>query len=423
MKKLMTILAFGLMCLGMSAQSAQNYPMVVVCESADAQTAVFTSVGVADKAKDVQDNAVRSLFHTMFYLGVDGINDGKPLVSNDNQAFVQTFFSTRMPFFVGTVEEVTKPAKSSGKTFQGTYRISVVYGNLLKDLERNKLYKAPEKPMTFDNVEDEFGMVLPTIMVVPYKRDGETYSSVLESDYDRRIAVAKVQSGFESRDITTVDVEARLNAVRRNAQFGANDADSNDKQLLMNSGADVYVVVDLHKDVNEQGARVSLIMKAYETSSGSILSSKDAITRRFATASTDQLCSYAVEDNVGAFLDDICKNFTKQASGGKRVALQFTIDGSSAASMSDRVGPDDYPLSNVIRQWVRKNAYQGKFHLQGVVDESIIFDYVMIPPKDKDGLLMDAAQFGFVIEAWLNDEIGVPCMSRVDGTTIYITIL
>ena len=298
-----------------------------------------------------------------------------------------------------------------------------MYGNLLKDLERNKLYKAPEKPMTFDNVEDEFGMVLPTIMVVPYKREGETYSSVLESDYDRRIAVAKVQSGFESRDITTVDVEAKLNAVRRNAQFGANDADSNDKQLLMNSGADVYVVVDLHKDVNEQGARVSLIMKAYETSSGSILSSKDAITRRFTTASTDQLCSYAVEDNVGAFLDDICKNFTKQASGGKRVALQFAIDGSSAASMSDRVGPDDYPLSNMIRQWVRKNAYQGKFHLQGVVDESMIFDYVMIPPKDKDGLLMDAAQFGFVIEAWLNDEVGVPCMSRVDGTTIYITIL
>lgn len=423
MKKLMTTLAFGLMCLGISAQSVQNYPMVVVCESADVQTAVFTSVGIGEKAKDVQDNAVRSLFHTLFYLGVDGVNDGKPLVSNDNQAFVQTFFSTRMPFFVGTVEEVTKPSKSSGKNFQGTYRISVVYGNLLKDLERNKLYKAPEKPMTFDNVEDEFGMVLPTIMVVPYKREGETYSSVLESDYDRRIAVAKVQSGFESRDITTVDVEAKLNAVRRNAQFGANDADSNDKQLLMNSGADVYVVVDLHKDVNEQGARVSLIMKAYETSSGSILSSKDAITRRFTTASTDQLCSYAVEDNVGAFLDDICKNFTKQASGGKRVALQFAIDGSSAASMSDRVGPDDYPLSNMIRQWVRKNAYQGKFHLHGVVDESIIFDYVMIPPKDKDGLLMDAAQFGFVIEAWLNDEVGVSCMSRVDGTTIYITIL
>lgn len=420
MKRIITL--FFLSLLAVSA-FAQNYPMVVNCESADDRTAVFTSVGVADKAKDVKDNAVRSLFHTLFYIGVDGVNDGKALILNDNAAYVQNFMDTRLPFFVSAAEELAKPEKNSAKMFQSTYRITVVYGNLLKDLERNRMYEAPKAPVTYSEVEDEEGMVLPTIMVVPYKRDGETYATVLADDYDRRVAVAKVQEGFESRDITTVDVEAKLNAVRRNAQFGANDADSNDKQLLMNSGADVYVVVDLNKDVNAEGSRVSLIMRAYETSSGSVLASKDAMTRRYKSASTDALCAYAVDDNIQPFLDDICKNFSKQAAGGKRVTLQFAIDGSSAASMSDRVGADNYPLSNVIRQWVRKNAYQGKFHLQGVVDESIIFDYVMIPPKDKDGLLMDAAQFGFVIEAWLNDEVGVPCSSRVDGNTIYITIL
>lgn len=414
---------FLLSAVFLTALNAQNYPMVVNCESSDGQTAVFTSVGMSDKAKGVQDNAVRSLFHTLFYNGVDGVNDGKALITKDNPSLVEAFFSTRMPFFVKSVMEVAKPEKNANKMFQGTYRVTIVYANLLKDLERNKLYEAPKPPVTYVDVEDEMGMVLPTIMVVPYKREGETYASVLAGDYDRRVAVAKVQDGFESRDITTVDVEARLNAVRRNAQFGSNDADSNDKQLLMNSGADVYVVVDLNKDVNAEGARVSLIMRAYETASGSILASKDAMTRRFAKASTDVLCSYAVEDNVPAFLDDICKNFSKQANTGKRVTLQFAIDGNSAATMNDRVGPDNYPLSNVIRQWVRRNAHQGKFHLQGIVDESIIFDYVMIPPRDKDGLLMDAAQFGFLIEAWLNDEIGVPCSSRVDGNTIYITIL
>ena len=36
---------------------------------------------------------------------------------------------------------------------------------------------------------------------------------------------------------------------------------SNDKQLLMNSGADVYVIVDLQKDISAaSGSRVSLIM-------------------------------------------------------------------------------------------------------------------------------------------------------------------
>ena len=421
MKRISIILVS--LCLAVLSMSAQNYPQVVTYETSDNVSATFTSVGVSDKAKGVAENAAQSLFYTLFYTGVDGINGGRPLVTSDNKDYVNTFLSSRYPFFVRSNEELGKPEKNANKLFQGTCKITIVYSNLIKDLERNKLCSAIGSDFTGADVDLDPGIVLPTIMVVPYKRDGETYASILADDFDRRIAVSKVQDGFESRDVTTVDVEAKLAATMRNAQFGANDADSNDKQLLMNSGADVYVVVDLHKDVNAEGARVSLIMKAYETASGSILASKDAITRRYATASTDALCSYAIQDNIPAFLDDICKNFSKQVANGKRVTLQFAIDGSSAMMMTDRVGPDNYPLSTLIHQWVRKNAHNGKYHLQGMVDTSVIFDYVMIPPRDADGMAMDAAQFGFQIEAWLNDVIGVPCMSRFDGTTIYITIL
>lgn len=402
--------------------SAQEYAQIVTFETSDAVSATFTSVGIAKRSKDVEENAVMSLFYTLFYDGVDGVNGGRPLITTDNPDYVNTFLASRYPFFVKNVVETEKPEKNVNKIFQGTYTITIVYGNLIKDMERNKVHKSREPEMDYSDVEYEQGMVLPTIMVVPYKKDGETYSSVLANDFDRRIAVSKVQDGFESRNVTTVDVEAKLAAVKRNSQFGANDADSNDKQLLMNSGADVYVVVDLKKDVTNEGARVSLIMKAYETATGNVLASKDAITRRYAKASTDELCSYAIQDNVPAFLDDICKNFSKQASTGKRVALQFAFDGASSMSMSDRVGPSNLPLSNQIHQWVRKNAHNGKFHLQGIVDTSMLFDYVVIPPRSEDGMVMDAVQYGFVIEAWLNDTLGVPCSSRFDGNTIYITI-
>jgi hypothetical protein len=404
------------------SMSAQEYAQIVTFETSDAVSATFTSVGIAKRSKDVEENAVMSLFYTLFYDGVDGVNGGRPLITTDNPDYVNTFLASRYPFFVKNVVETEKPEKNVNKIFQGTYTITIVYGNLIKDMERNKVHKSREPEMDYSDVEYEQGMVLPTIMVVPYKKDGETYSSVLANDFDRRIAVSKVQDGFESRNVTTVDVEAKLAAVKRNSQFGANDADSNDKQLLMNSGADVYVVVDLKKDVTNEGARVSLIMKAYETATGNVLASKDAITRRYAKASTDELCSYAIQDNVPAFLDDICKNFSKQASTGKRVALQFAFDGASSMSMSDRVGPSNLPLSNQIHQWVRKNAHNGKFHLQGIVDTSMLFDYVVIPPRSEDGMVMDAVQYGFVIEAWLNDTLGVPCSSRFDGNTIYITI-
>ena len=405
------------------AMSAQDYVQIVTFEASDNESATFTSVGVANKSKAVEDNAAKSLFYTLFYEGVDGVNGGRPLITADDKEYIESFFESRYHYFVRVSEQLEKPKKNQSKKFQATYRITVIYSNLIKELERHQVHKSREPEMSYDDVEFEDSMVLPTIMVVPYKRDGETYASVLASDFDRRMAVSKVQEGFESRDVTTVDVDAKLAAVKRNLEFGANDAKSNDKQLLQNSGADVYVVVDLKKDVTNEGARVSLIMKAYETATGSILASKDAITRRFKNASTDALCSYAIQDNVPEFLDDICKNFSKQVSNGKRVSLHFAFDGSSVRTMNDRVGQENLPLSNIIHQWVRKNSYKGKYHLQGIVDTSVIFDYVIIPPRDEDGYMMDAAQFGFRIEAWLQDTVGVSCTSRFDGTTIYITIL
>ena len=135
-KTLLTILALAISAMAFS----QEYMMLVNCEINDGTTAVFTSAGMSDKVKDVQDNAVKSLFHTLFYVGVEGVNKGKPLITNDNPAVVSQFFATRMPFFVKEVTEISKPQKNAMKKFQAEYRVSIVLGNLLKDMERNKLY-------------------------------------------------------------------------------------------------------------------------------------------------------------------------------------------------------------------------------------------------------------------------------------------
>ena len=91
--------------------------------------------------------------------------------------------------------------------------------------------------------------------------------------------------------------------------------------------------------------------------------------------------------------------------------------------MNSPAGPNNYALRNIIIQWIRKNAFKGKYHLQGVVDEGLIFDYVTIPPKDSDGLLMDAAQFAFMIESFLKEDNGINCSSKIEGNTIFFTIM
>ncbi len=406
---------------------AEEYLDMARLVSQQGTTAVFESTGNGDKPKDIEANAQKSLFHQLFYKGVEGVNDGKPLVVTENKIYTNSFFNETNRYVAYVVPQSVKPigkAVKTGTSKMATYQITIRLQQLLNDMKRNKVYSEDAiNGVEATEVRETEDVVLPTVIVVPYKRDGESYAKILQNDYDRRIAVSSVQDGFEQRNISTVDLQGKIDAVARRMAYeqNAGTAESSDKQLLMTSGADVYVTVDINKDIKPEGSRVALILKAYETASGTILASKTATpVRRFATTAIDALCKHTVDGYLQEFLDDIVKNF--RPAGGTRVVLQFAIGGSSYMTMNSPAGSNGYSISNIIRQWVRKNAYQGKYHLQGVMDESMIFDYVTIPPKDTDGLRMDAAQFGFLLEQYLKESEGIDCSVRVDGNNILVTI-
>ncbi len=412
---------------GGTVLQAENYLQMVTLKGQQGAAATFQSTGLHSEKKQVMGNAARSVFYTLFYMGVEGVNEGRPLVVNEKKAFTNQFIDDGSDFYTYYVVDCveTEKPKKQGNNFRGIYQVQINLKKLMTDLEKNGIYQTPDltTQVAASDVRAAENLVTPTVMVVPYKKEGESYQAILQTDPDRRIAVAKVQGGFESRNITTVDLEAKMSATQRRNAYEQNSgaADSNDKQLLLSSGADVYVTVDITKETTEAGSRVSLAMKAYETASGSVVASSTATpVRYYKTTATDALCSYAIEDALQPFLDDICKNF--RPAGGTRVVLQFAIDANSANTMNTNMGRQNYTFSNIVRQWVRKNSYQGKYHLQGVMDESMIFDYVTIPPKDQDGLRMDAAQYAFLLEQYLKETEGIDCSSRVDGNNILFTI-
>ena len=397
----------------------------VRCISSDENIAVFTSEGEASKKDEVGKDAKRRLFYALFYKGVIGFNDTQPLITKDNASYTDPFFNDaqRYESYILDTEGADETQKVN-KKHRATCTITVSIKLLKKFLADAGLMES-----TTPVFGEEGGPVMPTIIVVPYKKTGETYQSILENDFDRRVAVANVQDGFRSRKVTTYDLAAVIRSTQRRSEYenNSNAADSNDKQLLLSSGADVYVEVDMIKDKNNQGTRVSLVMRAYETATGALLASKDGFTKRYPNAGSDLLAKYAVQDHLQPFLDDICSHWDGSGKGtkgsnGTRVVLQFAIDGSSATTFNDPAGPNNYSLSNIIRQWVRKNCYKGQYHLKGIMAESIIFDSVTMPPTDADGLSMDAAQFAFLIESYLKEEIGIDCSSRIDGNIILFTI-
>lgn len=414
MKKTIYIFFTAVLLFMAFPASSQEYLQIVSLESDNGTQGVFTSAGMAEKKKDVETNAIKSLFHTLFFQGVEGVADGKPLVAKPNVPYTNSFFNdmARYSSYVVSTEESVK-SKKIGNNFQGTFRITLRLRQLVNDVRKNTHYDElmAEQP--------EVKLPNPTIIVVPYKKEGESYQAILENNYDVRIAVSAVQRGFEDCGIKTIDLQARLDRVKRNAQYeeNAGTAESNDKQLLESSGADVYVTVDLLKDVTEQDARVSLIMKAYETASGTIWASQDGWTNRFRTDDTYILCSYAVKDNLPGFLEQIIDNFTRPT----RASLQISLSGTSYNSISDARGKDGRRVMDVIQDWLDRNSNKGEYHMQGIVDEKAIFDYVILPLQDENGYKMTPDKFAGRLRSALEEQ-GVYSSQRIEGNTIFLIL-
>lgn len=400
---------------------AQNiYSSDVVCNSSDGNVARIYASGLAEKKKEVYDNALKSIFNALFKDGVDGINNGKPLLSKNNDYYVNQFFQSRYNIFVRSYEEKGKPEKMASGMYKGTVVAEVLIGALIKDMVRNKVMTKPLENTTMEETQEQ--IPLPSIMVVPYKRNtNKSYASVLSSDFDLRMAVSAVDNGFKQLHVNTISVESRTDQTQRSMEWEAGNADSNDRQLLLNSGADVYVIVDLKKDITSSGSRVSLIMSARETSTGRTLASRSGWTNRFKTSELDRLCAYATQDVLGGFLKDIAVEFAKKMTKGNTVALRVGLSENSINTLNDRAGNNNVSIASLIRNWVRKHSQGGRYHIQGSVAESLIFDTIQIPTHDTDGLLLDASTFADNLAFYL-DEQNISCEVRIDGNTIYVTI-
>lgn len=415
------LILWGLLSVCAIHLTAQElYSNEVICVKADDNLAVITAAGISDKKKEVYSMALKSIFNAIFLNGIDGVENGQPLIGKEDSYYMSQFFGSRYMLFVKDYETVGEPVRQPSKLYKGTVTAQILLGALKKDLIRNKLMEKSEEDRSMKETREQ--IALPTIMVVPYKRnDRNSYATILKNDFDLRIAVSTVKDGFVKLGVKTIAAEGKLEGTLRASEWESKNADSNDKQLLMNSGADVYVIVDLQKDISATaGSKVSLIMTARETATGMDLASRKSWTNRFRTTDVDKLCAYAAQDVLDGFLKDISKEFARKVEHGNTVVLRVSLADNAINTMNSRINGNT-TLSAYIRNWVRKNAQGGRYHIQGAVDDSLIFDSVQIPAKDSDGLPLDCITFADNLVNYLNDS-GIDSEHRVDGNTIYLTI-
>jgi len=264
--------------------------------------------------------------------------------------------------------------------------------------------------------------VQPKIMVIPYTKEGEDIRNILESDVNRRIAITKIKEAFDSRGFTTVDFTAKLKAAKDNNVFTSDNQSDLKSQIIQMSGADVYVQAEVNVQKGQSGNSVTLILTAYEASTGNSLSNKVGESGKFYTEDIGKLASKAVESVAEDFLNVMQTKFTDIVNNGKSVIVDISFDSGSQYKMSSEIGPDGLPLSDQVEMWMEKTAFKNNYHIQGTTELKMIFDDVRIPLKDQaTGNNYNPNKFALEVFKFFKG-LGLQPAKDIKSSTIYITI-
>lgn len=391
---------------------------------------VLKASGIDAKKKEANQMAIKSALHTLMEDGIEGVNDNRPLLTPEEYSnasdYLNRFFNgngMRYLSFVANYEEDKKPTKLPNNMFKAEVTMEIYLDALNKDLLRSNAKQKVASEKTVEEVSVD--VYQPTIMVVPYKQGDRSYREILrETQYvDYRNAIARVQDALITKGFIIKDVMAVLEATEKSGLFESTTSiETMDSQLINNSGADVYVTVDAGHNTNSSGSVGSITIVAYERASGRLLSSKQGMSRRYQKGTYSDLFRLAIGNIINDFVSDMNLAYAKKAELGNTFVLRVSTGTDSMTDMDTTIDAVGVPLSDAIRLWLRKNALNGRFHVQGSTRDLIIFDEIQVPSKAHEGYFIDANDFALEIFSYLRNELGVNCDKRIDGSTIYITV-
>lgn len=153
MKRIYWLLAFIWGSTFLSIQAQEKLTGQVELLEIDETTATFHAEGFASKKKEVIEVAKKTVFHKLFHEGVEGFNEDKKLVENENKYWLETFFQGDKAPYHGFV----KGAQLEGEVeelptgeYHGFANVVVNYEALIRTLKINKLIidenAPPEEP-------------------------------------------------------------------------------------------------------------------------------------------------------------------------------------------------------------------------------------------------------------------------------------
>ncbi|MBK6782890.1 MAG: hypothetical protein IPG79_03360 [Saprospiraceae bacterium] len=261
----------------------------------------------------------------------------------------------------------------------------------------------------------------PTIMVIPFAKQNQNLRTVLENDELARIAITKVKEAFDQRGVNTIDLRAKLKQKGMNEALQEDQVSETKDAVIANSGADIYVEVEASKNYSSTGNSVNIIMTAYDAFSGESLANKTANSPKVYTDNFEKLVEKAIQTELSNLMNTIQEKFNDIRENGRSVVVTIGVAETSDIHLQSEVDDSGDYLSEIVEDWMSKNAFKGQFHVQGSTKNKIIFDLVKVPLYDEQGNNYRVSVFSRSIRNFLRSK-SIDVTADIQGNNLLFTI-
>lgn len=269
--------------------------------------------------------------------------------------------------------------------------------------------------------QEEQLTIQPTIMAIPFAKEGSSTRAVYESNELSRIAITKVKEAFDQRGVNTIDFRAKLKQLQNSEALTEDQEMTLKDEVIKISGADIYVEVEANKDYSKTGNSVTCILTAFDAFSGESLANKVATSPKFKTTNYEKLTQKAIEAEIDNLLNTIQEKFNEIIANGRTITMEVGIEIGSEIDLDSEVDDSGYYLSEIIEEWVEENAHKNYFHIQGQSETKMIFDIIKVPLKDKSGKNYRVSKFVIALRKFLKAK-GVKVARTITGSAVTITL-
>lgn len=265
--------------------------------------------------------------------------------------------------------------------------------------------------------------VQPSIMVMPFTREGQDLRTVLEDDPDLGIAVTTIQRAFDQRGFTTVDARGAIKSVSRRSTFSIDNQESLKQAVIQNAGSDIYVEARLTVEANGRGRAATVQLNGIDSATGGALSNDICRSRHFRTNDVGRLTERALENCLDNFLDVLNSKFSQIGDAGRSLIIDVQFAPNSPLDMYVEVGTYDDPLADALVEWFDLNAHQNNYRIAGSGDTNLLLHDFRIPLRDAEtGRNYRPRHLARDLRRFLVRELGIDANVDTQGNTILVTI-